>query len=128
MTSIVDWFQAGGAPVFVILFMDLMGGLVIASALVLAFLTRYRKWGLAIYAILVLGTCIPTLTGAAGWMWGRARVQEALSWVNPEDRWQLLERGYAEALVPLWVGLGSTLILGLPAVAALAVAVRRRKR
>lgn len=94
----MELFQEGGVAMLFITFFGVIA--LVAAILHAAFA---RKWS---FVVGILNVPIPLLVGLAGWLWGMARVHEALAYAGGDSEMlaELEAQGNAEARIPLVYG------------------------
>lgn len=122
----VMWFREGGAMMYAIVATDLgllVGvGLVFLFAIVARFVPKLLWPARVLAGLGLLGTALPLLVGAFGWWQGMTMMRQALAHADPSMRDMMEAQGTAMAQIPLWFGLGSTVIAGCCALVALIIA------
>ena len=117
----------GGMWMFGVLGADLFTAIVLACFGMVAVGTWFLGRGrLAARAFAILGfplAALPLAVGAVGWRWNVALVEAAVQNAAPEMRDLILAQGGAEAIVPLWFGLGSSVLAGVAALVVLVLAI-----
>jgi hypothetical protein len=81
---------------------------------------------LAARAFAILGfplAALPLVIGVVGWRWNVGLVEAAVQNADPAFRDLILAQGGAEARVPLWFGLGSSVLAAGAAFVVLGLAV-----
>jgi hypothetical protein len=132
MSEVASWFEAGGAWMYAVLLLDVLGLGALALAWAVALYGRIRGRSSLLVrglpAMVLLGAFLPVVVGAVGAFLARSAALSALGNADPAARGQLLENGLAEAMVPLRFGGGSTVLLGMLAVLALMIAPWRSRQ
>ncbi len=120
------WFLEGGPSVYAILGTDVLligvGALVFLLAVAARFVPGLLLPARILALLLLLATVVPVFEGAVGWWFGMQNMRRALEVVDPEMRDSMETAGSAYARIPLWFGLGSTVVLGAGALFTLVVA------
>ncbi len=121
MSPVLQAFEEGGWPMYLVLAVDSCFAVVAVVALALAVALRGSTVGKV--AAAGLGACalLPLLIGVGGYTWGMQRVTEAVTYADPEFREQLMVVGRSEAMNNLWFGAGS-LMCTLPVAAVVLMA------
>lgn len=110
-SGIAAWLTSGGPSVFGVLgFSGLVFFLLIAAAAVTAL--RMRRPALLLGAMSAVGSILVIGTGFAGYLHGFSQIEEALALADPSFASEIRLQGQAEAIRPLYLGLGlgSTLL------------------
>jgi hypothetical protein len=132
MSDLARWFQEGGAGMYAILLLDVLGLFGVGLSWIVALWGRLRGRSSALVrlvpALVMLGAALPALVGAISTFQAHVAVRAAVRFAEPAQRDALLAQGLAEALVPLRFGGGSTVLLGGLAVLALMIAPWGAKR
>lgn len=127
-----DWFREGGVSMYGVLAVVSVVGPAIGLALLAAigawFSPGMRSVAQVGAVLVLIGSVLPALIGAAGWRLGMSQVEAALAAVDPSMREVLLMQGTAEAQVPLVFGGLASGALGMVAAMVVAVAFMAPRR
>lgn len=121
------WFQSGGIGMWVVLAATVLvgcgGGLAFLLAIVGWFVRQLRVVARMAGALAVFACVLPMVVGVAASAYGRYVVQQALPFVEPEQRDEVAAVGFAEAKVPTVFGSGMSCLVLMPAALAAVVAL-----
>ncbi len=113
----MTWFIEGGPWMYAILATDLIVGAGVALVLLIAVASRVApvaRWPARVLAALVLACALlPLLGGVIGWQSGLSLMEAAIAHASDEMKEAMRAQGEAIAMLPLYFGLGSSLVLGL---------------
>jgi len=113
----MTWFIEGGPWMYVILATDLLVGPAAAVVFLIVVVSRFvpaARWPARTLAALVMAcTFLPLLEGVVGWQSGLALMEAALANAPGDMKDAMRMQGEALAMLPLYFGLGSSLVLGL---------------
>jgi hypothetical protein len=131
MADISAWWQSGGAAMWFIAVLDLLGFFFVALGFVVALVSRVTGKGGGLARVLAvvgfLGCALPLCAGFTGFSVSRYQVKTAMEGLDPATAESIRQAGEAVAGVPLWFGGMSTLCFGLPALLAVLLAPRRKQ-
>jgi hypothetical protein len=123
--SIVTWFQRGGAPMFLILFLALIGLGGTIAGLGVGVISKRRGPALAFGAGLLGIALLCGAGGVGGYLWSHARIEAAVVGADPQLVATLRAVGEAESGIPLRFGLGAAALPALSGVVLLALGLAR---
>jgi len=124
--EVVDFFRAGGWPMFPILMLGMVALVATAVGLVVGLGGRRPRVALGFALALGVAGGLLVAIGGLTYLAGVRRVEMVLELVAPQHREQLLARGREESLNRLWLGSGAA-VAPLAGAAVLLVAGLRRR-
>ena len=126
-----QWFAEGGSSMLIVALLDALGLVALLLAWIMALVARLRgRTGFlvkAFPALVLMGSFLPVVVGAIGYLQGRSATIQAAAHAAPNLREALLAQGHEIALIPLRFGGVSTVVLGSLAVLALMIAPWRAR-
>jgi hypothetical protein len=124
--GLVEYFQVGGASMYLILLLLVFFGIGGVVGLVLASARRTARGGLMLGALAAAGGAAVVGVGVLASSWSRDRVIEAVAAVSPANREMILKVGMDEAAVPQQFGItGGVSLMLLGGAGATLGALRR---